>query len=100
LEKIKFRPKRRGRKACCNLRSEEKFRQRAEGKIKWSERQDLNPSPATDSQALTKADAQRDSQTPVDPLHDLSQVVTAWAKLPAPLKAAILAIVNSAEGKP
>jgi hypothetical protein len=30
---------------------------------------------------------------------DLSQVVTAWVKLPAPLKAAILAIVNSAEGQ-
>jgi hypothetical protein len=29
-------------------------------------------------------------------LHDLSQVVTAWAKLPAPLKAAILAIVRTA----
>ena len=32
--------------------------------------------------------------------HDLSQVVTAWAKLPAPLKAAILAIVNSSEAAP
>jgi hypothetical protein len=34
--------------------------------------------------------------------HDLSRVVTSWDKLPAPLKAAILAIVNSAasqEGK-
>jgi len=62
----------------------------------WSERQDLNPSPATDSQALTKADTQRDSQTPVASLHDLSQVVTAWAKLPVPLKAAILAIVRTA----
>jgi hypothetical protein len=29
-------------------------------------------------------------------LHDLSQVVTAWAKLPVPLKAAILAIVRTA----
>jgi hypothetical protein len=29
---------------------------------------------------------------------DLSQVVTAWAKLPGPLKAAILAIVNSVSG--
>jgi hypothetical protein len=64
--------------------------------MNWSERQDLNPSTATDSQALTEADAQRDSQTPVAPLHDLSQVVTAWDKLPAPLKAAILAIVRTA----
>jgi hypothetical protein len=30
LVKIKFHTKQRGRKACCNLRSEEKFRQRAE----------------------------------------------------------------------
>ena len=28
------------------------------------------------------------------------RIVTAWAKLPAPLKAAILAIINSAEGQP
>ncbi|MGB7768538.1 MAG: hypothetical protein WBN22_06755 [Verrucomicrobiia bacterium] len=64
---------------------------------KWSERQDLNPSPTTDSQALTEADTQRASQTPVAPLHGLSQVVTAWAKLPELLKAAILAIVKSVE---
>jgi hypothetical protein len=63
---------------------------------KWSERQDLNLPPATDSQALTEADTQRDSQTPVASLHGLSQVVTAWAKLSEPLKAAILAIVKSA----
>jgi len=63
---------------------------------KWSERQDLNLPPATDSQALTEADTQRDSQTPVASLHSLSQVVTAWAKLSEPLKAAILAIVKSA----
>jgi hypothetical protein len=64
---------------------------------KWSERQDLNPSPTTDSQALTEADTQRASQTPVAPLHGLSQVVTAWVKLPELLKAAILAIVKSVE---
>jgi hypothetical protein len=28
--------------------------------------------------------------------HDLTRVVTAWDKLPSPLKAAILAIVNTA----
>ena len=28
---------------------------------------------------------------------DLTRVVTVWSKLPAPLKAAILAIVNSSE---
>jgi hypothetical protein len=45
-------------------------------------------------------DSQRDSQISVHPSSDLFQVVTAWEKLPAPLKAAILAIVNSAEGAP
>jgi hypothetical protein len=45
-------------------------------------------------------DSQRDSQISVSSSPELSQVVTAWDKLPAPLKAAILAIVNSAEGKP
>jgi hypothetical protein len=46
------------------------------------------------------SDTQRDSQISVPSSHELSQVVTTWDKLPAPLKAAILAIVNSAEGKP
>jgi hypothetical protein len=45
-------------------------------------------------------DSQRDSQTLVPLSPELSQVVTAWEKLPAPLKAAILAIINSAEGRP
>jgi hypothetical protein len=45
-------------------------------------------------------DTQRDSQISVPSSHDLSQVVNAWDKLPAPLKAAILAIVNSVEGRP
>ena len=31
--------------------------------------------------------------------HDLSRVVTAWDKLPPPLKAAILAIVNTITNK-
>jgi hypothetical protein len=45
-------------------------------------------------------DSQRDSQTSVPLSPELSHVVTAWEKLPAPLKAAILAIINSAEGQP
>jgi hypothetical protein len=44
----------------------------------------------------SNGDTQRDSQIPVASLHELSQVVTAWSKLPAPLKAAILAIVRTA----
>jgi hypothetical protein len=35
------------------------------------------------------------SQEPGTVGHDVARVVTAWAKLPAPLKAAILAIVDS-----
>jgi len=44
----------------------------------------------------------KDTGIPVVLGHDLSRVVTLWDKLPAPLKAAILAIVGSAasqEGK-
>jgi hypothetical protein len=64
---------------------------------KWSERQDSNLSTAIDYQAVTRPDTQGDSQIQVALGHDLSQVVTAWAKLPAPLKSAILAIIKSAE---
>jgi hypothetical protein len=63
---------------------------------KWSERQDLNLQKTPDSVENPNGDTQRDSQTPVVLGPDLSQVVTAWVKLPAPLKAAILAIVKSA----
>ena len=35
------------------------------------------------------------SQNAVTPGHELSQVVAAWGRLPEPLKAAILAIINS-----
>jgi hypothetical protein len=72
---------------------ENKFEQRRERK--WSERQDSNLCPSLDSQGVTKADTQRDAQSSVALGHDLSRVVTAWSKLPPPLKAAILAIVNS-----
>jgi hypothetical protein len=39
------------------------------------------------------------SQNPVTLSQDLSRVVTAWVDLHAPLKAAILAIVNTATNK-
>jgi hypothetical protein len=48
-------------------------------------------------QGNSDGDSQRDSQTSVPLSPELSQVVTAWEKLPAPLKAAILAIVKTAE---
>jgi hypothetical protein len=47
--------------------------------------------------AKIEAPSQTASQRSVTAGHDLSKVVTAWEKLPAPLKAAILAIVKSAE---
>ena len=42
-------------------------------------------------------DSRIDSRNPIPSYPDLARIVTAWAKLPAPLKAAILAIVKSAE---
>jgi hypothetical protein len=39
------------------------------------------------------------SQKPVTLCHDLAQVVAAWDKLSAPLKAAIIAIANTATNK-
>jgi len=63
---------------------------------KWSKRQDLNLPPPADNQGIAASDTQGDSQTPVTSLHDLSQVVKAWPRLSAPLKAAILAIVATA----
>jgi hypothetical protein len=66
----------------------------------WCPRQDLNLQKSSDSLGNADGNAQIDAQILVVLGHDLSQVVTAWAKLPAPLKAAILAIINSAEGQP
>jgi hypothetical protein len=63
--------------------------------VKWSERQDLNLSLASDNQPFTAGDTQGDSQTAVASCHDLSQVVKAWPRLSVPLKAAILAIINT-----
>jgi hypothetical protein len=44
-----------------------------------------------------EAGTQLGTQSKVAACPQLAQVVTAWVKLPAPLKAAILAIVNSSE---
>ena len=66
-------------------------------KGKWSERQDLNLSKCPDSQGIVTANTQRDAHKPIPIGPDLSAVVTAWSKLPAAFKAAILAIINSAE---
>jgi len=53
------------------------------------------PQIAPDNKGNPSGDTQRDSQIPVALGHDLSQVVTAWAKLPPAFKAAILAIVRT-----
>jgi len=69
-----------------------KFRQKKTG----GERGIRTPHFPTDNKGNPHDDAQIDSQFPVASSPDLSQVVTAWEKLPAPFKAAILAIVKSA----
>jgi hypothetical protein len=51
------------------------------------------------SKGLGGVPSQGASQKPVTLGHDLAQVVAAWDKLSAPLKAAILAIIGSATEK-
>ncbi len=82
--------------SCFHLTISQGERQRRQKRKKWSERQDLNLSPPSDNQVLTTGDTQGDSQTAVTSLHDLSQVVKAWPRLNAALKAAILAIASTA----
>jgi hypothetical protein len=67
--------------------------------LEWWALQDSNLCGTGVSLANPEGDAQIDAQIPVALGRDLSQVVTAWAKLPEPLKAAILAIVNSAKSQ-
>ena len=66
-------------------------------KGKWSERQDSNLSIRRKNKGKWKHDAQRDAQKLVPSIAEVKQVIMAWPKLPAPLKAAILAIINSVE---
>ena len=49
------------------------------------------------SQGVCEACTQLGIQTKVPTCPDLTRIATVWKKLPAPLKAAILAIVNSSE---
>jgi len=69
-------------------------------KSKWRRGGIRTPQNPANNNGNPHNDSQRDSQFPVASSPDLSQVVTKWDKLSAPLKAAILAIVNSAEGQP
>ncbi len=49
-------------------------------------------------QGNSEAGTQLGTQAKVTASPDLARIVTVWSILPAPLKAAILAIVNSSEG--
>jgi hypothetical protein len=55
------------------------------------------PSSASNLQDNLDERTKKRTEISVAACPDLSQVVTAWAKLPAPLKAAILAIVGSVD---
>jgi len=77
------------------MRTKEKVENKTGG-----ERGIRTPQFPADNKGNPHDDTQGDTQISVPSSHDLSQVVTAWDKLPAPLKAAILAIINSAEGQP
>ena len=64
------------------------------------ERGDSNPTISGENIKDSRADSRLDSRIQVVACPDLARVVTAWAKLPAPLKAAILAIVSSQTSSP
>jgi hypothetical protein len=66
----------------------------------WRREGDSNPTVLPVNKGKSDGDSRIDSRNPITSCPDLAQIVMAWAKLPAPLKAAILAIVNSAEGQP
>ena len=60
----------------------------------------LNLRKASDSLVNLDGNAQIDAQILVALGRELSHAVTAWSKLANPLKAAILAIIDSAKGQP
>ena len=66
----------------------------------WCPRQDLNLSKDQNNGGNPKVNAQRDAQRLVPLGRDLTQVVSAWAKLSPALKAAILAIAGSVTSSP
>jgi hypothetical protein len=61
----------------------------------WRERRGSNPDKIQCSSVKSQVTSQTDSQAVVTACHELAQIVTAWAKLPARFKADILAIVES-----
>jgi hypothetical protein len=70
--------------------------------VKGIEPSDQNPQPAENQNAATDGErvyAQIRAQIQGNDGRDLAQVVNAWGDLPAALKAAILAIVNTATNR-
>src|SRR5208283_564970 len=63
----------------------------------WRREGDSNPNVLPVNKVESHGDSRIDSRNSIPSCPDLAQVVTAWEKLPAPLKAAILAIVKSAQ---
>ena len=58
------------------------------------------PYEVPDSLGKTGKHTEKDTEISVIPGHDLSRIVSVWAKLPYPLKAAILAIVGTVDASP
>jgi hypothetical protein len=69
-------------------------------KFYGGERGIRTPQEAPDSLAKTGKHTEKDTELSVVLGHDLSRVVSAWSKLPPPLKAAILAIVGTVDSSP
>jgi len=63
-------------------------------RVEWLRRQDSNLLQSSENGAVS-GDGTTKGTTPVPCPADLNEVVTSWATLPAPLKAAVLAIVRA-----
>jgi len=63
----------------------------------WRREGDSNPTVLPVNKGESHGDSRIDSRNSIPSCPDLSQVVTAWAKLSAPIKAAILALVRTAD---
>ena len=62
----------------------------------WRREGDSNPTVLPVNKGESHGDSRIDSRNSIPSCPDLTQVVTAWAKLSAPIKAAILALVRTA----
>jgi hypothetical protein len=65
-------------------------------KSNWRREGDSNPTVLPVNKGESHGDSRIDSRNPIPSCPDLAQVVTAWAKLSSPIKAAILALVKTA----